>query len=101
MTEQQTHKNTLLNSYMIINQLLDMDFKSKYHKELKLRLSAEEVEVVKYLQHARSLEKLKVKKENNIEVKSRRGRKKKAEQEILPLDKTENTFEELPPSYPN
>ena len=101
MTEKNNSKQSLLNSYLIINQLLDMDFKSKYYKELKLRLTAEELEVVKYLQHARSLEKLNVKKENNIEVKSTRGRKKKSELEILPLDKTENNFEELPPSYPN
>lgn len=96
MTEQNNSKNSLLNSYLIINQLLDMDFKSKYYKELKHRLSKEELEVVKYLQHARSLEKLKVKKENNLEVKSSRGRKKKNTEQELPPNE-----EEMPPSYPS
>jgi hypothetical protein len=96
MTEQNNSKNSLLNSYLIINQLLDMDFKSKYYKELKHRLSTEELEVVKYLQHARSLEKLKVKKENNLEVKSSRGRKKKNTEQELPPNE-----EEMPPSYPS
>ena len=96
MTEQNNSKNSLLNSYLIINQLLDMDFKSKYYKELKHRLSKEELEVVKYLQHARSLEKLKVKKENNLEVKSSRGGKKKNTEQELPPNE-----EEMPPSYPS
>ena len=103
MTEQQTHKNTLLNSYMIINQMLEMDFKSKYYKELKLRLSAEELEVVKYLQHARSLDKLKTKKDNNQAVNSSRGRRKKAEMppNDQELHNAENNLQDLPPSYPN
>jgi hypothetical protein len=100
MTEQNNSKNSLLNSYLIINQLLDMDFKSKYYKELKHRLSTEELEVVKYLQHARSLEKLKVKKENNLEVKSSRGRKKKNTEQELPPELPPNE-EEMPPSYPS
>ena len=104
MTEQQNQiKTSLLNSYLIINQMLDMDFKSKYYKELKLRLTTEELEVVKYLQHARSLEKLKTKKDNNQAVNSSRGRRKKAE---MPpgdqdLHNAENNFQDLPPSYPN
>ena len=108
MTEHTNTKKSLLNSYLIINQLLEMDFKSKYYKELKNRLTAEELEVVKYLQHARSLEKLKVKKENNLEVKSSKGRKKKqetqAEQELPMEDRppTGNHIEaDLPPAYPS
>jgi len=79
-----------------------MDFKSKYYKELKHRLTAEELEVVKYLQHARTLEKLKVKKENNLEVNSSRGRKKRQELPMGDLPPTENNIEaDLPPAYPN
>ena len=77
MTEHTIAKNSLLNSYLIINQLLEMDYKSKYYRELKNRLTNEELEVVKYLQHSRSQEKLNAKKENNLEVNSSRGRKGK------------------------
>jgi hypothetical protein len=62
-----------------------MDFKSKYYRELKNRLTNEELEVVKYLQHNRSQEKLKAKKENNLEVNSSRGRKKK-QTDTVPSD---------------
>ena len=109
MTEQQNQmKNSLLNSYLIINQLLEMDFKSKYYKELKLRMTTEELEAVKYLQHARSLEKLKTKKENNQVVNSSRGRRKQAEtphsesnNQHQDVQYTENNLQDLPPSYPN
>ena len=85
MTEHTVAKNSLLNSYLIINQLLEMDFKSKYYRELKNRLTNEELEVVKYLQHNRSQEKLKAKKENNLDVNSSRGRKNK-QTDTVPSD---------------
>ena len=111
MTEHTNTKNSLLNSYLIINQLLEMDFKSKYYRELKNRLTNEELEVVKYLQHNRSQEKLKAKKENNLEVNSSRGRRKKQtdtapsdennQQEEQPPVEENKPLEELPPSHPS
>ena len=111
MTEHTVAKNSLLNSYLIINQLLEMDFKSKYYRELKNRLTNEELEVVKYLQHNRSQEKLKAKKENNLEVNSSRGRRKKQtdtapsdennQQNEQPPVEENKPLEELPPSHPS
>ena len=111
MTEHTVAKNSLLNSYLIINQLLEMDFKSKYYRELKNRLTNEELEVVKYLQHSRSQEKLKAKKENNQEVNSSRGRKKKQthtvpsvennQQDEQPPVEDTTPQEELPQSHPS
>ena len=111
MTEHTVAKNSLLNSYLIINQLLEMDYKSKYYRELKNRLTNEELEVVKYLQHNRPQEKLKAKKENNLEVNSSRGRKKR-QTDTIPSDENiqqneqpsvEGTApqEELPQSHPS
>ena len=111
MTEHTVANNSLLNSYLIINQLLEMDFKSKYYRELKNRLTNEELEVVKYLQHNRSQGKLKAKKENNLEVNSSRGRKKKQQETIPSAENNQQTEqpsveettpqEELPQSHPS
>ena len=88
-----------------------MDFKSKYYRELKNRLTNEELEVVKYLQHSRSQEKLKSKKENNLEVTSSRGRKKKQTDTVPSGENNQQTEqpsieehppqEDLPQSHPS
>ena len=106
MTEQPNNKKSLLNSYLLVNQVLEMDPKGTYYREFKNRLTAEELEVVRYLQHHRALEKLKMKKENKLPVDSTKGRKKKPVQNAIQVyDNTDPSeappTEELPPAYPS
>jgi hypothetical protein len=105
--EENTAKNntsTLLNSFLIITHALELMPNSNHYRELKNRMSPDEVAVLKHLQKQNNSKKHRINKQEGQVLPNNRGRRKKPEDLAIEVyDNAEPSTAinaELPPSDP-
>ena len=122
MNDQENNGKALLHRYLIVHHALELQANSSHHRQLKQRMSPEELAVLQYMQKHLSHKKHTANKQDGQVASNNRGRKKnnrghndvavddtnedsdRRETTIDHYQETTNddaTTQELPPSYPS
>ena len=96
-------RNALLDSYLMIYHALELQPNSSHYRQLKQRMTPEEILVLQYMQKHLSHKKHTANKQEGQVPVNNRGRKKHKNEAPVVNDSTATNAEdtEIPPSYPS